>query len=375
MDQNDMVVRVNSAKCIKILHDQRLEDMVNRFLGPVTAKVYGALLSSLEDPPPPMPVLDKKKPAEDDCDEEDEDDRLPYAYDMKVLTGLDKSVDLASTVKGATSNHKLPNGVGKHINKHMVLSDDPDDGELGIKAEQVSDDEENDQPVNGYTSFKERNRRLRLLEMHLEILSEHPKSFCIRPPGEKESRVNVAVLTRTLINSELDAMIHARYGKVATRIVRMLREKGKLDEKQIGSMSMIRIKDIRAVLTHLQFHGIVDAQEIPKDNSRQPSRTMYLWFFDEIRVASQYLQQTYQGMSRTLQRIKVERNGKYRAVIEKAERSDVKGREQELLGFQETQLLKEWREVEEKLLTQVSRMDDVVALLRDFIGTDTSLST
>lgn len=368
-----MVVRVNVAKCTMILRTQRFEHMVERFLGPVTAAVYGALLQSIGDNPRVEVLPDKMKI--DDEDSDDEDDILPYGTDRNILDHLDQSVDLASTIKATSSNHKLPNGVGNHRHKPQVVSDEADAVMLGIKQEKDSDNEGDEVAAENLAPLKERNKRLELLDVHLQVLAEHPKRFCIRRPGAKETRVSIATLTKALIHAELDTMINARFGKIATRIVRMLREKGKLEEKQIATMSMMRIKDVRTVLTNLQFNGIVDVQELPKDARRQPSSTMYLWFFDECDVAKRYLQQTYQGMSRALQRVKVERDGKFKAVIEKAERTDVKGREQELLNWQEKELLKEWREVEERLLVQVGRMDDIIAVLRDFTGTDTTLTT
>ena len=81
------------------------------------------------------------------------------------------------------------------------------------------------------------------------------------------------------------------------------------------------------------------------------------------------LLQTYQAMSRTLQRLKQEREN-YKNVIEKAEMMDAK---QEELNQNERDAVMQWREVEEKLVIQVQRMDEQVALLRDFSGRDTSL--
>ncbi|KAK3719733.1 RNA polymerase III subunit C82 [Vermiconidia calcicola] len=368
---NDMVVRVNVTKCLLILRSQRLERMVERFLGPATAAVYSALLRSIENEGAAKIKTERDKARGDD----DDDEILPTASDARVLENLDPSVDLASTLKVPASMHKLPNGTGSHRGKSHGLSSDPNEAELGIKREHQSDGEDEPPQDKKSAVFRDHNKRLDLIAMHLQALSEHPKGFCVRYIHEKTTCVDLDALANTLVNTELDIMIHARFGKVATRVVRMLREKGKLEEKQIASMSLMRIKDVRTILTELQFHGMVDVQELPKDSSRQPSRTVYLWFFDEGPVVKRFLQQTYQGMSRTLQRVRIEREGKFRAVIEKAERTDVKGREQELLSWQEKELLREWREVEEQLLVQVARMDDVVAVLRDFSGRDTSLNT
>ncbi|KAK1020302.1 RNA polymerase III subunit C82, partial [Friedmanniomyces endolithicus] len=201
--------------------------------------------------------------------------------------------------------------------------------------------------------------------------------FCKRARAGSTSTewgVDFETLTDGLIQAELDTTIAARFGSTHLRVVRLLRERGKLEEKQVASFAMTRIKDIRAVLTELQSESLAEAQELPKDNQRQPSRTTYLWYFDPQRAQSLILQQTYKAMARTLQRIPVERE-RFRTIIEKAERTDIKGQEQEKLETHERQLLREWREIEERLLTQVSRMDEVVVILRDCSGRDVSLAT
>lgn len=424
-----MVVRVNFSKCHTMLRNQRLEKLAHRFHGPVTGAVYGALVRTVEGKVVPKPdTMKPRKVVEDeegdDCD--DDDETLPSATDFEVMKNLDESIDLASTVKGAYSMNKLPNGVGGCRSKPQTVDDE--EARVTIKEEDHSDDE-HDSGVNGFTPMKQQNGRLKLVSMHLDLLAEHSKPFLVRDRRRNESRVNFDAITRTVIQTELDAMVYARFSKplkmdkkakedlasrrasreaeeareeeaeaqsgkpkkekkkkkrepnyemlhkIAPRVVRMLREKGKLEEKQISTMCMMHANDVRAILTLLQFHGICDVQEVPKDGTRQPSRTTYLWCLEEQKVQDQYLDRTYHAISRTLQRVRFEREGKYKAVIEKAERADVRGREQELLSPGEKKLLQAWRDVEEQLMVQISRLDDLVALLRDFGGNDTSLTT
>lgn len=343
--------------------------MAHYYLGPVTASVFGALLRSIEKTE--MKAKAKSEPGKKEEDSDDEDDLLTSATDVEVLEHLDKAINLGEGVKLPKASGNLTNGV----TKQRVISDDPDEVELGIKVEKVSDDEEQEEslPVNGYRSLKERNKRLYSVGMHLNILAEHKKRFVKRSADAKVSRVDITALIDELVQDEVDTMICNRYSNIETRIVRCLRERGKLEEKSVQSMTMMRLMPLRMHLTFLQFAGICDSQEIPKDASRQPNRVLHLWQFNEKRVVNQYLHRAYQGMSRTLQRLRVEREGKFKAVIEKAERVDVKGREQELLNLQEKNLLKEWREVEEFLLVQVDRLDDLVGVLRDFPSGNTSL--
>lgn len=207
-------------------------------------------------------------------------------------------------------------------------------------------------------------KRINNIETHMRLLSEDPRKFLTR--RDAKYSCDYQAVTRALIQFELDNIILARFGATAKRIICILYDKGKLDEKQLGTIGLIPQKALRAKLTAMQEAGYVDTQEVPRDNSRQPSRTIYLWFFDQDRVRKLVLNDLYKGMSRLLQRIKVEQE-KVHTVIDKAERTDVKGNEEKYLTKPELDALRTWRECEEKLLIQLSRQDDLVALFRDFL--------
>lgn len=138
-----------------------------------------------------------------------------------------------------------------------------------------------------------------------------------------------------------------------------------MDEKRLQEISLLSSKDLRQVLGGMQATGFVDLQEVPRDAQRQPSRTIYLWFYDPDRVCRNLLQDTYKAMSRCLQRIRFERN-RLREFLDKTERSDVKGNEERYLSEAELKTLQQWRAKEALLLGEVSRLDDLVAVLRDF---------
>jgi len=72
-----------------------------------------------------------------------------------------------------------------------------------------------------------------------------------------------------------------------------------------------------------------------------------------------------------MRRVQVEAGkGGLRAVVEKAERSDVVGNEERLLSGAEKEALGRWREVERRVWGQVARLDELVACLRDFAPLD-----
>lgn len=375
-----MLLRVNFNKCTIALRSQRLEKTAGRFLGPVTAAVYGALLRVLERKE--KASRDVYKIEYDDAEEEeeggtndDEDDgdrddnvRLPSAYDWEVLDALDSDLDLAVQAPDVNDSSGPVNGSRPNGHHHTHLTNGVDD----TAGSGTEDDEGGDVSI----PHRQRRKRQELVAAHLQLLSEHPKDFCIRMFGGGRTAVDIRSLTNSLIQDDVDATIASRHGQVAGRIVRLLRANGKLEEKQLSALSLKRVKDVRAILANLQAFTLVDVQELPKDAQRQPQRSSYFWFFDEARVRDLFLQHTYKSMTRLLQRIQTERQSDaFRAAVDKAERVDVKGREEKLLARHERNIVKQWRDVEERLLIQLGRLDDVVALLRDFGGKDTSLDT
>jgi DNA-directed RNA polymerase III subunit RPC3 len=228
------------------------------------------------------------------------------------------------------------------------------------------DDETNG--VNDYDDDEEpAGSRAYEIDQHLGILSQAPFNLTTKHviSGLPTWRVAFRGLARKLRHLELERMIESRYGDVALRVIRVMHAKGKLDEKRLQDISLLPFKDLRQTLSSMQTGGFVDLQEVPRDAQRQPSKTIYLWYYDPDRVCSSILEDTYKAMSRCLQRIKFER-GRERDFLEKTERTDVKGHEEEFLSEAELEHLKHWRAKEALLLAEVSRLDDMVAVFRDY---------
>ena len=203
-----------------------------------------------------------------------------------------------------------------------------------------------------------------LIDEHLQLLAEDPRKFVTRTGsrGGGEWTVNFANLNDLLAQFEIENYVTACYGNSATRIVRILHDKGKLDEKKLGDFALLRPRDLRATLSALQASGIVDVQSVPKDASRQTSKSIFLWFFDQDRCRRLILADVYQSMARLLQRAKFEEK-QYQSVLEKAERTDVKGNEDQYLSSGERLALDTWKDIEGKLLAHLWRLDDLVSAL------------
>jgi DNA-directed RNA polymerase III subunit RPC3 len=238
-----------------------------------------------------------------------------------------------------------------------------DDSALSNGVDFDEEDEEDEDDVEA----SRLRRRIRQVEQHLAFLAQEPYIFATRKIESGITRWGVEFrnLARRLRHLELERLIEARFGTVAVRIVRVLVAKGRLDEKRLQEVGLMASKDLRQKLAQMEAAGFVDLQEVPRDTQRQPSRTIYLWFYDPDRACTMILEDVYKTMSRFFQRLKAERL-KLKPLLEKAERTDVKSNMEQYLSAEELKALNAWHEKEALLLGEIGRLDEIVATLRDY---------
>jgi DNA-directed RNA polymerase III subunit RPC3 len=205
------------------------------------------------------------------------------------------------------------------------------------------------------------------VRQHLLILAESKDRF-VRHCGVQgggQWTVDFRRLVNRQQDSALDAFIEQSYGRHGLRLTRILREKGKLDEKLLPSAALMKKQEVQGTMLAMQMAGLVDVQEVPKDNTRAANRTLFFWFFDKERTRSQLLDNIYKTMLRCLQTLEVERH-KERNILSFVERKDVQGKEEEVMTTEHYNKYNRHLEVQEKLLAQVCRLDEMVAVLRDY---------
>ena len=220
---------------------------------------------------------------------------------------------------------------------------------------------------NGALMPNDHRCRVESVESNLEVLAEDIYHFvrCHKSHGENSWTVDHKKVASKLRQHELENIVCQRFGDMALRIFRFLHRKGKMDEKKIQASTLIKMKQVRATLSILHTAGFLEIQEVPRENARQVSRNIYLWFSDYERCRLVVLENTYQTISRCLQRARYERDH-LKQLLEKAERSDVKENPDELLTGMEKAKLNEWKLKEETLLVQVGRLDELIAIFRDY---------
>lgn len=329
-----MVVRINYTKLDVALRNRRFISLAEHdSSSPVTAEVYEALLRRIEYQTPAC--RDSVEiPREG---EEGEQYSVPISLNA-IAEDLDPQLDLSGSI----------GPIELSTRRKRPLDDD--------------DDNHNNNNANGTNTTN-----LHEIDQHLALLAQPPHNLTSKRTvgGLPTWTVEFRHLARTLRHLDIEQLIEARYGDVALRVIRVLQAKGKLDEKRLQEISLLPFKDLRQVLASMQAGGFVDLQEVPRDAQRQPSRTIYLWFHDADRICASVIEDIYKAMAGCLRRLKSERE-RLKEFLEKTERSDVKGNEERYLSEGELRSLSRWREKEALLLGEVSRLDDMVAVIRDY---------
>ncbi|KAF4123626.1 hypothetical protein GMORB2_6327 [Geosmithia morbida] len=382
----NLVVRINYEKCLVDLRNKRLADFAAGCLGETTGEVYRTLLGLL--------TANTPRPRKDELIEE-ETGPLPTATTLDIFEHLDESVNVASGI-GKVSKSNVDDISAEKVRPNAPQSDDESDDESdededaprrsGISritlddADDDNDDDEQHAHTNGNgtngtretkVKFKDEGAppasRVDQMRQHLLLLAESQHRFVRHcgTQGRGQWTVDFELLMERIRESELDAIIEQSFGRHGLRLTRILREKGKLDEKMLHSAALMRKPDVQGKMLAMEMAGLVDIQEVPKDSSRMANRTLFFWYFDAERTRSQLLDDIYKAMMRCLQTLQAERH-KERNILSFVERKDVQGKEEEVMTAEHYNKYNEHLQIQEKLIAQLMRLDDMVSIFRDF---------
>ncbi|KAI1644269.1 RNA polymerase III subunit RPC82-domain-containing protein [Daldinia loculata] len=380
----DTVLRVNYDKCVVELRNLKLERYVEDLIGDTTAKVYATLLDVLSKKISRCQT-DKSIEVED---ENDDASTGPRVTTQEIFEHLSPSIDVSGGVgmlhedgavdirhaekirrfppqlKGSTLKEELQEG------EEIVESDDEDydpSGEAAVSFGLHGQNGSDEVKMQVDDSVPIGTKRLHQMRQHLLILAESKEGF-VRHCGSLdfgEWTVDFEPLMQHLKFLELDTLIENRFGRRGLRLTRILREKGKIDDKTLPSLALMKKPDVHVKMAEMEMAGFLDVQEVPRDNNRAAARTIFFWFFDLERTLQRTLDNTYKSMVRCLQRLDVERRKKA-SVLSVAERKDVQGMEEEKLRGDIYNEYVQFLDLEKKLLGQVGKLDDIVAVFRDF---------
>ncbi|KAL4065333.1 RNA polymerase III subunit RPC82-domain-containing protein [Scleroderma yunnanense] len=182
---------------------------------------------------------------------------------------------------------------------------------------------------------------------------------------DNKIHVEFEIINRRLRQRVLESVARERHGEDAVRILRLVLDVGKMDEKQLAKVAMMANKDVRPLLSAMSSDCLISTQEIPKGADHNPTRTFYLWHVDLNRAYSTLLGNLYKTLFNISTRRQAEQEEPLlKAVLEKRERTDV-AQDENLLSRREREILKEWEKRREKLDVLEMRVEEAVFIVRD----------
>ncbi|KIM57099.1 hypothetical protein SCLCIDRAFT_1219780 [Scleroderma citrinum Foug A] len=177
--------------------------------------------------------------------------------------------------------------------------------------------------------------------------------------------VEFDIINRRLRRRVLESVARERHGEDAVRVLRLLLDVGKMDEKQIAKIAMMANKDVRPLLSAMSSDCLISTQEVPKSADHNPTRTFYLWHVDLNRAYSTLLGSLYKTLFNINARRQAEQEEPVvKAVLEKRERTDV-AQDENLLSRREREIVIEWEKRRDKLNVLEMRVEEAVFILRD----------
>lgn len=154
---------------------------------------------------------------------------------------------------------------------------------------------------------------------------------------------------RLLRSEMLRNVVAAQFGEAGTRVMSLLRDMGKLEEKHISKMTLMPMGATRDVCARLFASSLLSLQEVPKSSERIATRTIFFWYVDERKCTAWLCDHLFKTLSRLSQRRRKE-VAKEADLIKKSERIDV---------VQDLSLLSE---VEQRRLRRVRESVNIISL-------------
>ena len=315
---NELLVRVNHDKFVLLALQEGLCQIVAQRMGYTASLVYSAFLSLLIRPAAKLNTeLDKVR-----------------ISTSAILESLSSDIDLSALYSSDSTE--------------PIISTSPSRKRRIIEEDIAS-------PPN----------RQRQVRDWLDVLARDTTSFLILQGSGQGGfwSADLTYLAQTLKTLTFSQLIEEQYGSIPRRLIKIVVDKRKVDEKQLAKVAMLRQKDVRIALMQLHSAGVVDMQEVPRTADRLPSRSFYLWYHDAKRAQDVVVRQFYAAIVKALQRLMAERRARMR-LLQKVTLLQASSSHMPLTPSERT----DWarlQHVEERLVLLIMRMDKLVLIFRD----------
>lgn len=276
---------------------------------------------------------------------------------QKFIQNREIPMDLNSVfVNRLSSGNSSENKkVKRETNGGLDLNDIQEENEDEIELDD-SVDFSDDVNENGKRSLDSSKVSIASINACLQLLSDDMQSVqFLKKSSSGKYFFPFTLLTQTLKQSVYDGLIESTLGVSSLRLLRCIRFNKLLTEKTLCSLSLLKDKDVRHIVTKLIKINAVEIQELPKANDRSAARTVFLYKLDE-KHQYQYMEDNLcWNMANLINKIELLKE-KNKILLTKVERDDVAGKEEELLLTSELNQLKMINEREMSSFVRINRL-------------------
>lgn len=346
----------NLARYERHLRSRAFVDLAGSRLGLITSKIYGVCCGLVENKSPPLNHWYRKISA---LRGDPEKERIFFnsienklveskhtVFSVQELANtIPKDLDIRNSI--LTQNFAVPR---KRVNEELEAPD--------LKRIKLEDDSTISSGANGrlLSSIEPHSRSppLELLTEHLRILCSSRYPFLVEvSPGNYT--VPFQSLSQHVASYHYDTLIKTTLGNNALRVLNCVRALKLVDEKAISNTVLLKDKTVKSELYKLVNANVLETQEIPRSVDRAASKTFFL-FRHKPYASHRYVHETLAfSMAMTLDKISDFKQG-HKILLEKCDREDVKGHEEELLLESELRTLKELQTREFENLARMMRL-------------------
>ncbi|KAK6462464.1 DNA-directed RNA polymerase III subunit RPC3 [Scheffersomyces coipomensis] len=346
----NLIVRFNLSRFKKHIRSEALANLAKSRVGVLSAKIYEIALGLVEQESPDIkhPFL-QISGLINDPDEEKffinsienklvEDKKIVFTV-RELQRSLPADLDLRNSI--LTHNFLKPN-LSK---KRVATNESPESPNKKIKLENGDDDDDDLIAIfnakNSETIEDDNSdfHSISLIQHHLKLLSNGSSIQFLIETTPGTFTIPYTALIKSLQQYNFETLIKTTLGVNSFRVLRCLKSQKIGDEKSLANAVLLKEKTVRNEVYKLFKANLVEIQEVPRSADRAASKTFFLFRHKEI-VSYNFLNNALIfSMAEILTNIQNFKED-HKILLEKCEREDVKGHEDELLLESELKTLK-----------------------------------
>ncbi|OBA22029.1 hypothetical protein METBIDRAFT_38925 [Metschnikowia bicuspidata var. bicuspidata NRRL YB-4993] len=191
-----------------------------------------------------------------------------------------------------------------------------------------------------------------LVAEHLRLLAACKTPFVVETaPGSYT--VPFLQVARAVKQHHYDALVKATLGPNALRVLRCVQTMRLVDEKLISNAVLLKDRTVKNEVYKLVTNNVLEIQEVPRSVDRAALKTFYLFRHKPAPCHAFVARSLLHSMGAVLSNVDLFR-ADHRILLDKCEREDVKGHEDELLLDSE---LKTLRDLQRREVANIGRFN------------------